>query len=176
MFGSRRYRTCMAQSILIFDFGTNEDAAQLARHKVEAWIQGARLGKKILLKFERESTDAAAASEDHSAEKSTEAAAKTEAKSGDGKSKAAGKSAVNKKAGAASKDDGESDAKFETAEASGRVRLFIRLGFSDHERLTLQRWLGRIATEEPFKSTRSETHRSGEPAFAQTADLFESLD
>ena len=44
----------MAPSILIFDFGTNEDAAQQARHKVEAWKQGFRLGNKIAFKFERE--------------------------------------------------------------------------------------------------------------------------
>ena len=44
----------MAQSILIFDFGTNEEAAQQARHKVDGWKQAFRLGDKMLLKFERE--------------------------------------------------------------------------------------------------------------------------
>jgi hypothetical protein len=34
----------MAQSIFVFDFGTNEEAAQQARHKVEGWKQGFRLG------------------------------------------------------------------------------------------------------------------------------------
>ena len=50
----------MAQSILIFDFGTNEDAAQQARHKVDAWQQGFRLGKKILLKFDRKESNGGA--------------------------------------------------------------------------------------------------------------------
>jgi hypothetical protein len=48
----------MPQSILMFDFGANEDAAQQARHKVEAWKQGFRLGNKMLLKFDREETAA----------------------------------------------------------------------------------------------------------------------
>ena len=47
----------MAQSILIFDFGSNEDAAQQARLKVDAWQQGFRLGKKILLKFDRKESN-----------------------------------------------------------------------------------------------------------------------
>ncbi len=50
----------MAQSILIFDFGTNEDAAQQARLKVDAWQQGFRLGKKILLKFDRKASNGGA--------------------------------------------------------------------------------------------------------------------
>ena len=44
----------MAQAILIFDFGTNEEAAQQARHKIEGWKQGFRLGDKMICKFERE--------------------------------------------------------------------------------------------------------------------------
>ncbi len=48
----------MAQSILIFDFGTNEEAAQQARHKVDGWKQAFRLGDKMLLKFHREESAA----------------------------------------------------------------------------------------------------------------------
>ncbi len=47
----------MAQSYLIFDFGANEQAAQQARHKLEAWKQGFRLGNKIVFKFDRESPE-----------------------------------------------------------------------------------------------------------------------
>ena len=43
----------MAHSYLVFDFGTDEETAQQARHKIEAWKQGFRLGNKMLLKFER---------------------------------------------------------------------------------------------------------------------------
>jgi hypothetical protein len=43
----------MAQSIWIFDFGKDEEAAQQARHKIESWKQAFRLGNKISFKFER---------------------------------------------------------------------------------------------------------------------------
>ena len=143
----------MAQSILIFDFGTNEDAAQQARHKVDAWQQGFRLGKKILLKFHRKESNGSA-----------EAAALEPEEGTGAKGKSAGKksSAVKKGAG---KD-----------EASSGVRILIKLDFSDHEKLTLQRWLDRIPAEEPFKSVQGETVRHGHATFAATAKLFDSLD
>ena len=43
----------MAQSYLIFDFGSNEDAAQQARHRVDGWKQAFRLGRKLELRFQR---------------------------------------------------------------------------------------------------------------------------
>src|SRR5271170_6195778 len=150
----------MAQSILIFDFGTNEEAVQQARHKVDVWKQAFRLGDKILLKFEREEPAEKEPSPDEPA-----AAASGKAKSG-GK-KAAAKSAAKP----AAKPDKE-----ESKEPPARVRLFVRLAFSDHEKLSHQRWLDRIPTEEPFKSVKGETVRSGESAFAKTAETFESLD
>jgi hypothetical protein len=131
----------MAQSILVFDFGTNEEAAQQGRHKVDAWQQGFRLGKKILLKFDRKDSNGESVAATGEAE---EAAAKS-ASAGDGK-------------------------------AAVGVRLLIRLDFSDHEKLTLQRWLDRIPSEEPFKSAKGETIRHGDAAFAATAKLFDSLD
>jgi hypothetical protein len=118
----------MAQSILIFDFGTNEEAVQQARHKVETWKQAFRLGDKILLKFEREEPAEKEPSPDEPA-----AAAFGKAKSG-GK-KPAGKSAAKP----AAKPDKE-----ESKEPPARVRLFVRLAFSDHEKLSHQRWLDRI--------------------------------
>jgi hypothetical protein len=133
----------MPQSILIFDFGTNEDAAQQARHKVEGWKQGFRLGNKMLLKFERED----------SAEKDNGGESKdTDAK-------------TRKKA-----------AKKENDEPAGRLRLFLRLDFSEHEKISHQRWLDRIPDEEPFKSAAGETVRQGDAEFPKTSELFESLD
>jgi len=32
-----RYTRYMAQTFLIFDFGTDEEAAQKARHRIEGW-------------------------------------------------------------------------------------------------------------------------------------------
>jgi len=142
----------MAQSIVIFDFDTNEDAAQQARHKVDAWRQGFRLGNKMLLKFERAESAGDGASESGTA-----------AREG-GPAKAAAKKSVAKQE------------KADEEKPSGGVRLLVRLDFSDHEKLSHQRWLDRIPTEEPFKSAKSKTFRTGDPEFAKTAELFDSLD
>jgi hypothetical protein len=133
----------MAHDFLIFDFGTNEEVAQQARHKVEGWTQGFRLGKKMLLKFEREAADESSESE-------------TDAK----------RPSASKK---------KSAAKAEGAEPSAKVRVLVRLDFSDHEKLSHQRWLDRIPTEEPFKSAKAEIIRQGQPGFAEAAELFDSL-
>jgi hypothetical protein len=133
----------MAHDFLIFDFGTNEEEAQQARHKVEGWTQGFRLGKKMLLKFEREAADDSSESE-------------TDAK----------KPSASKK---------KSSAKSDGAEPSAKVRVLVRLDFSDHEKLSHQRWLDRIPTEEPFKSAKAEIIRQGQPGFAEAAELFDSL-
>jgi hypothetical protein len=124
----------MAHDFLIYDFGTDEETAQQARHKVDSWAQGFRLGKKILLKFEREASGAEA--EGKQAEK--------------GKKKAPAK--------------------------SGNVRAFIRLDFSSHEKLSHQRWLERIPTEEPFKSVKGKVVRPGSPEHQESAEIFEKLD
>jgi hypothetical protein len=133
----------MAHDFLIFDFGTNEEVAQQARHKVEGWTQGFRLGKKMLLKFEREAADDSSESEPD-----------------------AKKPSASKK---------KSAAKSDAAEPSAKVRVLVRLDFSDHEKLSHQRWLDRIPTEEPFKSAKAEIIRQGQPGFAEAAELFDSL-
>ena len=143
----------MAHSYLIFDFGTDEEAAQQARHRLEAWKQGFRLGNKLLLKFEREGSAGEDVGNDGAAKAST----------GEGKS-VAGK----KKSSAKEKE--------EKPEPSAHVRLLIRLDFSDHEKLSHQRWLDRIPAEEPFKSMEADIIRHTDPAFTKTAELFESLD
>ncbi len=135
-----RYRLSMAQSILIFDFGTNEEAAQQARHKIESWTQAFRLGKKILLKFERE-----------------------EPETNDGE---AAKPSGEKK---------KSHSKEGNAESSANVRLLVRLDFSDHEKLSHQRWLDRIPAEEPFKSMKSKIVHHSDASFDKTSGLFDSL-
>jgi hypothetical protein len=135
----------MAHDFLIFDFGTNEEIAQQARHKVEGWTQGFRLGKKMLLKFEREAADGSSESESDSEAKKPSASKKKSAAKGEG------------------------------AESSAKVRVLVRLDFSDHEKLSHQRWLDRIPTEEPFKSAKAEIIRQGQPGFAEAAELFDSL-
>lgn len=139
-----RYRRYMAESILTFDFGTNEEGAQQARHKIEGWKQGFRLGGKMVLKFEREHDGAS-------------------------KGQSSKKEVTPKKS--AGKAEGEDETK-----SSGRVRLLVRLNFSDHEKLSHQRWLDRIPAEEPFKSVKTETVRTGDREFPNVAELFDSLD
>jgi len=140
----------MAQSILIFDFGTNEEGAQQARHKVEGWKQGFRLGNKMLLKFEREERGGSSNGQGEAAEEKASA----------GKKPAAKKASEKK----------------EKAEAAASVRLLVRLDFSDHEKLSHQRWLDRIPNEEPFKSIEAEIVRTGDPEFPRAAERFDSLD
>ena len=142
------YRRSMAQSIFVFDFGTNEEAAQQARHKIEGWKQGFRLGNKMMLKFERE-----------------EIAAKDE--DGEGASAKPAKKSAEKKS--AEKSD-------ESADGATRIRLLLKLDFSEHEKLSHQRWLDRIPAEEPFKSAKAETIRSGDPEHPKVAERFDSLD
>jgi len=130
----------MAHSYLVFDFGNDEETAQQARHKIEAWKQGFRLGNKILLKFERAESDE--------------------------KESAARPSATKKK----------SSAKDDKPDSAANVRVLVRLDFSDHEKLSQQRWLDRIPTEDPFKSVECEIIRQPDAEFEKTAELFESLD
>jgi hypothetical protein len=148
----------MAHTFMVFDFGSDEGAAQQARHKIEGWKQGFRLGNKILLKFERE-----------------EAATSDGPKNANAESDAEAKATPAGKGGAKSPKNAKSS-KSDTAEANGRVRVFIRLDFSDHEKLSHQRWLDRIPGEEPFKSAKNETVRQGDATFAKTAERFDSLD
>ena len=135
----------MAHSYLVFDFGTDEETAQQARHKIEAWKQGFRLGNKMLLKFER-----------------------AEAETGEapaGEAKTSGASA--KKKASAKSDKGES---------CSNIRVLVRLDFSEHEKLSQQRWLDRIPSEDPFKSAECEIIRQPDAEFEKTDELFESLD
>jgi len=158
----------MAQSILVFDFGANEEAAQQARHKLEGWKQAFRLGNKVSLKFERE--DAESSQEEAAAEKPEgEEAAKPRG----AKSKA---SAGKKKAGEAGSKGSEKTAKAEESGAPGRIHLLVRLDFSEHEKLTHHRWLDRIPAEDPFKSAKPEIIRHSDAAFAKAAERFASLD
>jgi hypothetical protein len=118
----------MAHSFMIFDFGSNEEAAQHARQKVEAWKQGFRLGNKLMVKFDR------------------------------GEARSAGK-------------DGEA-----APEGGEALRVIVRLDFSDHEKLSHQRWLERIPTEAPFRDAQPKVLRHGDAEFAAAAERFDALD
>jgi hypothetical protein len=145
----------MAPSILVFDFGADDASAQQARHKVDGWKQGFRLGNKMLLKVEREEL---------SGENGESEAHATDAERG---SKATARSGKESKHKESERDEEKSAA---------RVRVLVRLDFSDHEKLSHQRWLDRIPSEEPFKSAKGETIRAADAAFEKTEALFESLE
>jgi hypothetical protein len=129
----------MAHDFLIYEFGSDEEKAQEARHKVESWAQGFRLGKKLLLKFARTEPDEA---------------------SEDGEKPSKGTASKKKSA------DGN----------GATVSAIVRLDFSSHEKLSHQRWLDRIPSEEPFKSAKGKVVRSGDAAHRETSDRFDALD
>jgi hypothetical protein len=151
----------MAHSFLIFDFGANEEAAQQARHRIEGWRQGFRLDKKLQIKFERKEGEAKPQA---GAPTVSAKAAKPGPK---GKSKSTEKSI--------SKSEPAGEAQSAAAEPA-QIRLIVRLDFSDHEKLSHQRWIERIPVEEPFKSASPQIVRAGQPEFKATSDLFDSLD
>jgi len=156
----------MHNSFLIFDFGTNEEAAQQARHKLESWKQAFRLDKKLLYKFEREElpADAAAASESAAADE------KPAPKSAKSKDKPAKKSAKAKSSAKSAEEEGDAA----DVEPTG-TKLLVRLYFSGHEKLTYQRWIDRLPTEEPFKAALPEIIHQGDAAFDEANNRFENL-
>jgi hypothetical protein len=123
----------------------NEEKAQEARHKLEVWKQASRLDKKLLYKFERANTD------NDDAEEVESPKAEKPAK------KPKSKSSASKK------------------NASEPIKLFVRLGFSAHEKLSEQRLLDRIDAEEIFQSASPETVKFTDPSFPETESLFEEL-
>jgi hypothetical protein len=154
----------MAYSFLVFEFGGDEEVAQQARHKVDGWKQGFRLGKKLELKFDRKEPEVEAEAASEAPSKPAKEASKTKGKSKTA-SNSGGKAGQTSSAKAASKSDID----------PLNIRLIVRLDFSDHEKLSNQRWLDRIPGEEPFKSAKSSIVRAGDPEFKKTSDLFQSL-
>jgi hypothetical protein len=145
----------MSHIYMKFDFGTDEGKAQSARHKLDVWKQAFRLDKKLQYKLERPEPPAGEPAEASlKPEKAERPAAKSKAK---GKAKPA---AAEEKAGAA---------------PNGKVSLLVRLYFSSHEKLSEQRWLDRIPSEEPFKDASPQVIRQNDPAFASSDKLFEDL-
>ncbi|HXN64696.1 MAG TPA: hypothetical protein VN862_05130 [Candidatus Acidoferrales bacterium] len=138
----------MANSFVIFDFGKNEEAAQQARRKLEQWRQAFHLDKKMQYKFERHEAEQDEAEAEADAEKGSE------------------KRAAHKKKSAKRAEEAD----------SASIRIVVRLSFSDHEKLSQQRWLERLPTEEPFKDASPKVLHAGDADFDETTELFESLD
>jgi predicted lipid-binding transport protein (Tim44 family) len=158
----------MAHIYMTFDFGTDEEKAQQARHKVDGWKQAFRLDKKLIYKFERSAQggDGVLPAEPTPAKKETAKAEKP------------AKGAKAGKAGGAAKAKAQKEEEKPTAPAapSGAVKLHLRLAFSGHEKMTEERWLKRIPTEEPFKEAAPETVKASDPTFGEIEGKFESLE
>lgn len=152
----------MAHTYLLFDFGADEEKAQLARHKLEGWKQAFRLDKKLLYKLERAETEVKSASEPEAKAEETPKDEKSKSKT-----KSKSKSAKVEHAKETPKDAPPPD---------GKVNLLVRLYFSGHEKLTEHRWLERIPSEEPFKEASPRVVRQGEPQFEEVVKQFESLE
>jgi hypothetical protein len=156
----------MAHIYMTFDFGTDEEKAQQARHKLDGWKQAFRLDKKLIYKFERATPegDGASAAEAAPAKK---AAVRVEKPAKGGK-------------GVSAKAKAPKETKEERSEVAvaltGPVKLHLRLAFSGHEKMTEERWLKRIPTEEPFKGAEPETVKTGELGFAEIEGKFEGLE
>jgi hypothetical protein len=154
----------MPHTYLLFDFATDEEKAQLARHKLETWKQAFRLDKKLLYKFDRvTSGDGAEPSvEEKPAKPAKEAKAKGVAKS---------KSKSEAKSGNAEPDTPDT----KEATLAEPVKLLIRLDFSSHEKLSEQRWVDRIPTEDPFQAASPRVIKPNDTEFADTEKQFEDL-
>jgi len=145
----------MAHIYMVFDFAADEEKMQQARHKLEGWKQAFRLDKKLLYKLER--IEPIADGGDGGSPKPATAEKPEKAVKGKAKPKA-----------------GAAEEKKE--EPRGDVKLMVRLAFSGHEKLTEQRWLQRIPTEEPFQAASPKVVKSGEAGFAEVQNKFEQLD
>jgi hypothetical protein len=144
----------MAHIYMSFDFGTDEEKAQQARHKLEMWKQAFRLDKKLIYKFERAAEDAASGEENADESEKPEKAAKA-AKSPKARAKA------------------ESD---KTADSNGNVKLYLRLAFSGHERMSEERLLKKIPSEEPFSQLSPKAVKYGDAGFGELEAKFDSLE
>jgi hypothetical protein len=150
----------MAHIYIRMDFGTDEERAQQARHKLDGWKQAFRLDKRLLYKLDRPEESAGEAAAKPETTEKTEPAAKSKGKSAE---KPKGKSA------------GKSEAGAEKPTANGKVGLLVRLYFSSHEKLSEQRWLARIPAEEPFKSASPKIVHQDDKEFEATDKQFEEL-
>src|SRR5229473_3401383 len=155
----------MAHSYIRFDFGTDEEKAQQARNKLDGWRQAFRLDKRLKYKLDRpENAPAETASKPEPAA----SAALPEKSKGKAAEKSKGKTASAKSSAAVAEKP--------AAAANGKVGLLVRLYFSSHEKLSEQRWLDRIPSEEPFKSASPKVVHHSDPEFESTDRQFESLE
>jgi hypothetical protein len=150
----------MAHIYMHFDFADEENAQQ-ARHKLDVWKQAFRLDKKLQYKLER--------SEEADAEGGDLASGDAAAGAKNAEKPKSKSKLQNRKKSSRTEDGSEGN-------GAGNVSLLVRLYFSSHEKLSEQRWLDRIPTEEPFKSASPKVLRQGEAGFEEALKQFSDLD
>jgi hypothetical protein len=155
----------MAHSYIRFDFGIDEEKAQQARHKLDGWRQAFRLDKKLQYKLDR--PESAAAEPPSQLEPAANLAPPEKSK---------GKASEKSKGKAASAKSSLPPAEKKTSVANGKVSLIVRLYFSSHEKLSEQRWLDRIPSEEPFKNASPRVVHHNDPEFESMDKQFETLE
>ncbi len=155
----------MAHSYIRLDFGTDEEKAQQARHKLDGWKQAFRLDKKLQYKVDRPENASAESDSKPEAAASLAPAAKSK-----------GKAAEKTKSKAASAKSNAPSVEKPSPAGNGKVGLLVRLYFSSHEKLSEQRWLDRIPSEEPFKSASPKLVQRSDPEFESTDRQFEALE
>jgi hypothetical protein len=146
----------MSHIYIKLDFGTDEEKAQQARHKLDGWKQAFRLDKRLLYKLERPENAAGDVPPKPEAADHPAPAVKSKGKTKEKSREPAAEKSV--------------------AAANGKVGLLVRLYFSSHEKLSEQRWVARIPTEEPFKSASPKVILHTDPEFEKADQQFESLD
>ena len=151
----------MAHIYMSFDFGSDEEKAQQARHKLEMWKQAFRLDKKMLYKFEREPDETELSEDAGEEDEKVAKPAKADKASHPGKSKAHGKK----------KEDSDDDADGPT----GNVKLYLRLAFSGHEKMTEESLLKKFPSEEPFRELSPKAVREGDAGYGELETKFDAL-
>ena len=75
--------------------------------------------------------------------------------------------AAEKTADAAKPEEKSGDA------SEGQITLIVRLDFSDHEKLSHERWLARIPTEPLFKEAHPKVIRQNDAEFGEISERFQ---
>src|SRR5580692_6309406 len=109
----------MSHIYIKLDFGTDEEKAQQARHKLDGWRQAFRLDKKLQYKVDRPDSGLAAASSKLEPAAPTAPPEKSKAKATE---KAKGKAASAKSSAPPTEKSSPA--------ANGKVSLLVRLYFS----------------------------------------------
>ena len=150
----------MAHIYMHFDFADEENAQQ-ARHKLDVWKQAFRLDKKLQYKLDRP--------EEADAERRLGKRRRSGERKRRRKTQIQIEIATSVRKSARTEGGSEDN-------GTGNVSLLVRLYFSSHEKLSEQRWLDRIPTEEPFKSASPKVLRQGEAGFEEALKQFSDLD